>query len=91
MSQPHYFYDSKVSGSFSTSWTYLSFGFYTRSMIIVAPYNDNSDDIFFSWDGSNIAGRVSVSAYAINLQDVRRNGIYIKANSATQNALITGY
>lgn len=92
MSQPHYWYDSKVSGSFSAiGWTYLSFGFNTKSMIIIAPYNTNSDDILYSWDGQNIAGRASLSMYAVNLQNVRRTGIYIKANSGTQDAMITGY
>jgi len=92
MSQPHFFYDSAVSGGFaSTGWVYLPFNFYARSMIIVAPYNTNTDDIFFSWDGVNVAGRVQVSAYAINLQNATRNGIYIKANSGTQGGMITAY
>jgi hypothetical protein len=91
MSQPQYFYDSKVSGSFGTTYTFLPFGFMTRSQVIISPYNTNTDDIFYSWDGQNIYGRVSVSSYALNLQGVRRNGIYIKVNSGTQDALIIGY
>ena len=92
MSQPHFWYDSKVSGSFSgPGWTYLSFGFFSKTMIIIAPYFDNTDDLFYSWDGQNIAGRISVSSYALNLQNVIRNGIYIKVNTGTQNAMITGY
>lgn len=91
MSQPQVFYDTAVQGNFSTNWTYIPFGFYTKSQIIIAPYNTNTDDIFFSWDGSTIHGRVSVTAYAINLQDSRRNGIYIKTNSGSQGGMITGY
>lgn len=91
MSQPQFWYDSKVSGSFTTAWTYFPFNFYTRSQIIISPYNTNTDDIFYSWDGQNVAGRVSVSSYALNLQGIRRNGIWIKSNSATQDALIIGY
>lgn len=89
MSQPQNTYDSKVSGSFlSTGWTYIPFGFLTNRQIDIAPYNTNTDDIFWSWDGQNVHGRVSVSTYAINLQGLRRNGIYMKANSGTQDALI---
>ena len=91
MSQPQIFYDTAVQGAFTTSWLYIPFNFYTRSQIIIAPYSTNTDDIFFSWDGQNIHGRVSVTAYAINLQEMRRNGIWVKANSATQGAMITGY
>lgn len=91
MSQPQYFYDSKVSGSFTTAWTYLQFNFNTRNQIIISPYNTNTDDIFYSWDGQNIHGRVSVSAYAINLQEMRKSAIYIKSNSGTQDALIIAY
>ena len=92
MSQPQYFYDSKVSGSFaSTGWTYFPFNFYALTQIIISPYNTNTDDLFYSWDGQNTHGRVQVSAYAINLQGMRRRGIWIKANSATQDALLIAY
>lgn len=91
MSQPQLFYDTKVQGSFTISWLYIPFNFYTRNQVIIAPYNTNTDDIYFSWDGHNINGRVSVSEYAINLQSMRRNGIWIKTNSGSQDATITGY
>lgn len=93
MSRPHFFYDTKdgVHSAFGTSWTYLPFGVYVRNMIIIAPYNTNTDDLMYSWDGQNIAGRVPVSSYALNLQNVMRNGIYIQAKTATQDGTITAY
>jgi hypothetical protein len=92
MSQPQYFYDSKIQGSFvSTGWVWYPFGFMTRSQVIISPYNTNTDDILYSWDGQTTAGRVGISSYALNLQEMRRTGIWIKANSATQDALLIGY
>lgn len=94
MSQPHFFYDTEAQGNTqfpSTGWTYLPFNFYARSMIIITPYVTNSDDLYYSWDGVNIAGRVSVSAYALNLQNATRNGIYIKAKSGNQDGTVTAY
>lgn len=93
MSQPHLFYDTKdgVHTAFTTTYTFIPFHFYTKGMIIIAPYNTNTDDVIFSWDGATIAGVASVSSYAINLQNVVRNGIYVKAKTSTQDAMITAY
>lgn len=60
-------------------------------MLMIVPDQNNSDDIVYSWDGSVIDGKVAVSSYALNLPNAVRNGIWIKANSGTQDGQITAY
>lgn len=91
MSQPVYFYDGIVSGAFTTSYTYVNFGFPSKNMIIVSAEPTNTDDIYFSFDGQVIHGRVTAGDAALNMSGKRNKGIYIKSKSGSQNARIWAY
>ena len=91
MSQPQSWYDTLISGNFTTTYTYLSFGFIPKSIIIISSYVSNTDDLIVSWDGVNVSGRVQVSDAALNLVAKQADGIYVKANSGTQGGRIVAY
>lgn len=91
MSQPQFWYDTEVSGNFTTTFIYLPFGFIPKSMISITSYPSNTDDILYSWDGTNVVGRIQVTDAAVNLANKQADGIYIKANSGTQGGRVMAY
>lgn len=91
MSQPLFFYDSLADIAFTTTYRYIPFGFVTRHNIIISPEPNNTDDIYFSFDGINIMGRLESGDAALNMNNKRDRGIYIKSKSGNQNARVWGF
>lgn len=87
MSQPIFFQDSTVG---SSSWKRIDFGFFNRSLIIVSADRTNTDDLYFSTNGSDIMGRI-IRAEPLNMTDKKNNHVYLKAKSGTQAYRIWAY
>ena len=88
MSKPVYFLDTSSYGTntpLTTSFVFYSFGFSVHNQIVVCPEYTNTDVVFFSFDGSTIAGRLNPQDAAVNLVNKRNTGIWLKGNSASQN------
>lgn len=91
MSQPIYFYDSKISGQFTTTWQAFNFGIKSRCMVSVCPEAINTDSIYFSFDGSTVEGRLDPGDSSFNMSGKRNSVIYIKSKSGSQDGRIWAY
>lgn len=91
MSHPVYFLDTTSFGlnaPLTTSFVFYSFGFTSKNQITVAPEYTNTDVVFFSFDGSVIAGRLNPNDASVNLEGKRNTGIWLKGNTGNQNARV---
>jgi hypothetical protein len=82
-----YYSDSTVTGS---GWTEVDFGFFTSAMIIITATSTNGDDLYFSFDGQAISGRL-VAGESINLGGKNNDRIWLKPKSGTQGYRLWAY
>jgi hypothetical protein len=65
-----------------TSYEIINFGFVAKN-IIVQNANDSTEDIMFSWDGTNIHGHIE-SGEPLTLSGIDAGEIRVKSTSGGQ-------
>ncbi len=87
MSRSKFNSDSNVTG---TGWTLIAFGFNPSTLISISADPGNTDDLYVSWDGSNIHYRLKAGE-PLNLTNDPTSQLWLKPKSGTQSYRLLAY
>lgn len=87
MSRSRYYSDSSVSGS---GWTLIQFSLNPTTLVSISADPSNSDDLYVSWDGSNIHYRLKAGE-PLNLTNDFVNQLWLKPKSGSQSYRLLAY